>query len=72
MPDRRGTAGQRDSGAVLARLAFVLRRISGMPDYADHLEHLRRYHPAQTIPTEREFYEEFIQTRYGNGTTRCC
>jgi uncharacterized short protein YbdD (DUF466 family) len=43
-----------------------------MPDYAAHLEHLRRYHPAQAIPTEREFYEEFIGNRYADGPTRCC
>jgi uncharacterized short protein YbdD (DUF466 family) len=50
----------------------VIRRISGMPDYAAHVDHLRRCHPGQPIPTEREFYEEFLRTRYTDGPTRCC
>ena len=43
-----------------------------MPDYAEHVDHLRRCHPGQPIPTEREFYEEFLRTRYTDGPTRCC
>ncbi len=43
-----------------------------MPDYAVHVEHLRRSHPDRLIPTEREFYEEFIRSRYEDGPTRCC
>jgi uncharacterized short protein YbdD (DUF466 family) len=43
-----------------------------MPDYAAHLEHLRRSHADQPIPTEREFYEAFIRHRYEDGPTRCC
>jgi uncharacterized short protein YbdD (DUF466 family) len=43
-----------------------------MPDYAAHLEHLRRCHPEQLIPTERQFYDDFVQARYGDGPTRCC
>jgi uncharacterized short protein YbdD (DUF466 family) len=65
MPDRR-------TGGLLAEFIGTLRRIVGMPDYAAHLEHLRRCHPETSIPTEREFYEEFLRTRYGNGPTRCC
>jgi uncharacterized short protein YbdD (DUF466 family) len=49
-----------------------LRRIAGMPDYAAHLEHLRRCHPGAPVPSERQFYEEFVRTRYGEGATRCC
>ena len=47
--------------------ASVVRRIAGMPDYAAHLEHLRRCHPNRPIPTEREFYEEFVRAATGTG-----
>jgi uncharacterized short protein YbdD (DUF466 family) len=67
-----GAAGQRGGGAVLARLAFVLRRISGMPDYAEYVEHLHRCHPETPVPSERDFYAEFIRRRYEDGPTRCC
>ena len=54
------------------RAASVVRRIAGMPDYAAHVEHLRRCHPERPIPTERHFYEEFLRARYSDGPTRCC
>jgi len=49
-----------------------LRRIAGMPDYRAHVEHLRRCHPESPIPSEREFFEDYLQRRYQNGATRCC
>jgi uncharacterized short protein YbdD (DUF466 family) len=49
-----------------------LRRIAGMPDYELHLEHLRRCHPEQRIPTEREYFEEYLRTRYNPERSRCC
>lgn len=59
-------------GAGWRRLLSGIRRMAGMPDYAAHLEHLRRSHPGKPIPTEREFYEEFVRNRYQDGPTRCC
>jgi uncharacterized short protein YbdD (DUF466 family) len=59
-------------GRRLAKLFGALRKIAGMPDYDAHLEHLRRCHPGEPIPTERQFYEEFLRTRYTDGPTRCC
>jgi uncharacterized short protein YbdD (DUF466 family) len=56
----------------VAKLLVALRKIAGMPDYAAHLEHLRQCHTGEPIPTERQFYEEFLRTRYTDGPTRCC
>lgn len=53
-------------------LLSIIRQIAGMPDYPAHVEHLRRCHPERPIPTERQFYEDFVRTRYGDGPTRCC
>jgi uncharacterized short protein YbdD (DUF466 family) len=50
----------------------VLRRIAGMPDYQRHLEHLQRCHRDCPVPTEKEYYEEFLAARYQDGPTRCC
>jgi uncharacterized short protein YbdD (DUF466 family) len=55
----------------LTFLTFI-RRIAGMPDYQRHLEHLQRCHPDHRIPTEKEYYEEFLAARYQDGPTRCC
>jgi uncharacterized short protein YbdD (DUF466 family) len=54
------------------RIAATIRRIAGMPDYAAHVEHLRRCHPERPVPSEREFFEEYLRTRYADGPTRCC
>ncbi|HJR49964.1 MAG TPA: YbdD/YjiX family protein [Gemmatimonadales bacterium] len=70
MQDRR-TGGQ----AVRRTVAWaggLLRRIAGMPDYPAFVEHLRRCHPDRLVPTEREFYEEYLRARYADGPTRCC
>jgi uncharacterized short protein YbdD (DUF466 family) len=56
----------------LAQLFAALRRIAGMPDYAAHVEHLRRCHPGHPIPTEQQFYDDFVRDRYEDGPTRCC
>jgi uncharacterized short protein YbdD (DUF466 family) len=56
----------------LGALLRVIRRVAGMPDYTAYIEHLRQCHPDQTIPTEREFYESYLQSRYGDAPTRCC
>jgi len=58
--------------SLLPAFLSLLRSVAGMPDYAAHLEHLRRSHPGRPIPTEREFYEEFVRNRYQDGPTRCC
>jgi uncharacterized short protein YbdD (DUF466 family) len=58
--------------ASLVHFLGILRRVAGMPDYAAHLEHLRRRHPDRPAPSEREFFEQYLRTRYGDGPTRCC
>ncbi len=55
-----------------SRLLASLKRVLGMPDYAAHLAHLRAHHPDCPLPTEREFYDQYLRTRYGDGATRCC
>lgn len=49
-----------------------LRRVLGMPDYPAYLRHLRRHHPDWPVPSEKEYFELYLRSRYGNGPTRCC
>ena len=69
MPDRGWVVRALEA---LQLMASTLRRVAGMPDYAAHVDHLRRFHPDCPIPTARQFYEEFTRCRYGDGPTRCC
>jgi uncharacterized short protein YbdD (DUF466 family) len=67
-----GSRGVRTMGNVGNVFLTFLRRVAGMPDYAAHVEHLRRCHPGEPIPSEREYFESYVRARYGDGPTRCC
>jgi uncharacterized short protein YbdD (DUF466 family) len=67
----RRTGGQAVRRTV-ARVAELLRRIAGMPDYKAYVEHLRSCHPERALPREREYFEQYVAARYGDGPTRCC
>ena len=56
----------------LSAILRVIRRVAGMPDYAAYLEHLQGCHPEYPVPTEREFYDSYLKSRYGDAPTRCC
>jgi uncharacterized short protein YbdD (DUF466 family) len=55
-----------------SRLFASLRRMLGMPDYAAYCAHVREHHPGRPLPSEREFFDQFVRARYGDGPTRCC
>lgn len=57
---------------LIGQIAAFFRRVAGMPDYEAYLAHRRRSHPSESVPSEREFYEEFVRNRYGDGQSRCC
>jgi uncharacterized short protein YbdD (DUF466 family) len=53
---------------MLAKLARLIRRIVGAPDYDAYLEHCRLAgHPPRL--TEREYVKQFFDTK---GSVRCC
>lgn len=66
--------GMRPPSGIPRWRAFVaaVRRIAGMPDYEAYVTHLRARHPDRPIPTEREFFTEYLRARYADGPTRCC
>ena len=57
---------------MLVELLRALRRITGMPDYDLYVEHFRRCHPGEPVPGEKQFFADFVRTRYEDGPTRCC
>ena len=54
------------------RVVTLIQRVSGMPNYAAYLEHLRQHHPGCPVPSEREFFNDYLKRRYGGGFSRCC
>ncbi|MEO8200347.1 MAG: YbdD/YjiX family protein [Gemmatimonadota bacterium] len=57
---------------ILRRIQETIRRVAGMPDYDRYVEHLRNHHPESPVPGRREYFEQFVNARYGNGSSRCC
>jgi uncharacterized short protein YbdD (DUF466 family) len=55
----------------LGRIAAIVRRILGVPDYERYLAHVRVAHPGQTPMTEQEFFRERLEGRAKPGS-RCC
>ena len=62
----------RNAGGRFARALRALKRITGMPDYAGYLEHMAERHPGSPVLSEREFFDQYVNARYGNGASRCC
>jgi uncharacterized short protein YbdD (DUF466 family) len=67
----RSALGRR-MAARLDQLAATVRRVAGMPDYKTYVRHCRDHHPGRAVPTEREFFDQYLESRYGSGPTRCC
>ncbi|MDP9898955.1 YbdD/YjiX family protein [Variovorax ginsengisoli] len=62
-----------ETGRYLGRqLAQSLRLMVGQPDYGGYLRHMQATHPDQTPMTEKAFFREREQARYGGGKGRCC
>jgi uncharacterized short protein YbdD (DUF466 family) len=62
----------RRSIRALSRLFSPIRALFGMPDYASYCRHFRTHHPDRPLPSEGEFFDQFVRARYGDGPTRCC
>lgn len=56
----------------MKKLAAILRRIIGAPDYAAYVAHLRARHPEREPVSEREFIAERLASRYEKPGARCC
>jgi uncharacterized short protein YbdD (DUF466 family) len=56
----------------LARVAAVVRRIIGVPDYATYLAHMRARYPHCTPMDRATFERERLVARYQRLGSRCC
>ena len=44
----------------------------GMPSYDKYVEYMEKFHPNQTPKSQREFFKEALEKKYGAGSSRCC
>jgi uncharacterized short protein YbdD (DUF466 family) len=56
----------------MQRVAAVVRRIIGVPDYDRYLAHVASHHPECTPMTKEEFTEQRLVDRYSRPGSRCC
>ncbi|MDM5197547.1 YbdD/YjiX family protein [Fictibacillus enclensis] len=56
--------------------AGVIRKIgkgvSNLPDYESYVAHIKIHHPEVAPPTEAEFFNDFLDKKYGASARRCC
>ena len=43
----------------------------GMPSYDKYKEHMRKNHPNAPLKTQKEFFKEAMDNKYGAGRSRC-
>lgn len=56
----------------IRRVAAVVRRMIGVPDYETYLAHMRREYPGCTPMDQRTFERERLTARYKATGARCC
>ncbi|MDR7074632.1 CstA-like transporter-associated (seleno)protein [Fictibacillus barbaricus] len=57
---------------VLQIISYISKGISNLPDYQAYVRHVQEKHPGQIPPTEKEFFEELLENKYGPNAKRCC
>lgn len=56
----------------LRRIAAVVRRVIGAPDYERYLAHVAACHPGTRPLTRAEFERSRLEDRYSRPGQRCC
>jgi uncharacterized short protein YbdD (DUF466 family) len=57
---------------LLARAAWVVRRVIGAPDYERYLAHVQRAHAGAAPLTREQFAHDVLARRYERPGSRCC
>ena len=57
---------------VLQRIAAVVRRIIGAPDYDRYVKHVCEAHPGDAPLSREEFYRAQLEGKYTRPGSRCC
>lgn len=71
---RTATAANADTprASIGARIAAVIQRIIGVPDYERYVRHVRERHPGTEPMSRDEFHRERLASRYSKPGARCC
>ncbi|MEO7455373.1 MAG: YbdD/YjiX family protein [Gemmatimonadaceae bacterium] len=61
-----------EAARLVERIARVIRRVIGVPDYELYLRHARRCHPADAPMSPEAFAADALARRYERPGSRCC
>ncbi|HIV48405.1 KCU-star family selenoprotein [uncultured Helicobacter sp.] len=61
----------REVRRIYQRSDRFLHLLVGMPSYDKYLEHMRLHHPDKIPKSQREFFKDAIEKKYGAGRTKC-
>jgi uncharacterized short protein YbdD (DUF466 family) len=62
----------RRAARLLARAAWVVRRLIGAPDYDRYAAHMRACHPHAPLLSRDAFGRDVLARRYERPGSRCC
>ena len=48
------------------------RQVFGIPDYERYLAHMAAQHPGEPLMSQRDFFAQSIDRKYGKSGPRCC
>ncbi|MEP6764213.1 MAG: YbdD/YjiX family protein [Gemmatimonadaceae bacterium] len=57
---------------LIHRIAAVIRRIMGAPDYERYVAHMTAHHPECEVLNKDAFVRERMNDRYSRPGSRCC
>ena len=48
------------------------RQVFGIPDYERYIAHMAVHHPDERLLSQRDFFAQSIDRKYGKSGPRCC
>ncbi len=48
------------------------RQVFGIPDYERYTAHMAVHHPGEPLMSQRDFFAQSIDRKYGKSGPRCC
>lgn len=48
-----------------------LHLLVGMPSYDKYLEYMKKYHPDKIPKSQKDFFKEAVDKKYGFGSSKC-
>ncbi len=62
----------RSMADIVERIAHVIRRVIGVPDYDTYLVYANRRHPGEAPMSREAFAKDALARRYSQPGNRCC